>query len=194
MKIIDVSSYQGTIDWKTVSDNKEIAGAIIRTTIRNGKLDPKAIENYEGITSNFNDHFYMIMGYKFSYARDYIGARIECLNTINALRKAGIKIDRLYLDLEGFDGRDYTTAEADEVIMGYYDQCSAMYARLGLYFNYNYAKNIVSDRWRDLPLWIARYNKTLGDVSPWEPQLWQYTSKGRIDGIKGNVDISEVLY
>lgn len=193
MRIIDVSSYQGAIDWNKVSNVPDLAGAIIRTTTKNGKLDTAAKANYEGIVKNFNAHFNGVAGYKFSYVRSYYDARIEAFDTINTLNEAGIKLDMLYLDLEGFDNRDYTTREADSVILGYLDQCALMGVKLGLYFNYNYAKHIVNDRWKVLPLWIARYNKTLGDVSPWKPHLWQYTSTGRIDGINGNVDISEVL-
>ena len=47
----------------------------------------------------------------------------------------------------------------------------------------------------DCPLWIARYGKNTGAMDvKYRPQLpgmigWQYTSKGRVNGIAGDVDM-----
>lgn len=194
--IIDISSYNGKIDWQKVS-KQDIDGVILRSTTQNGKLDTRLIENYNGILQNMNNKLNWLAFYKFSYVRTYAKGRIECLNTIDAMQSAGIRpetIDRFYLDLEMWDGREYTREEADEVILAYADQCHYMGVPFGLYSNYNYIKNILNPVWRFLPLWIARYNTTLGDVKPWQPDIWQYTSKGQIDGIPSNVDISRRLH
>lgn len=189
--IIDISSNNGHIDWQKVS-KAGVTDVILRSTTRNGQLDVRTIQNYNGILSNMNDVLNTLSFYKFSYVRTYTGARMEALKTITELHKHGIlAIDRLYLDLEAWGGRDYTTDECNEVILGYADQCMYCGIPFGLYFNYNYAKNIVDPVWNKLPLWIARYNKSLGNVDPWTPELWQYSSTGHVDGIEGNVDISK---
>ena len=193
--ILDISSNQGKIDWATVS-RQDVTKVILRSTTQNGKLDVRTLENYNGILQNMNDKLNTIDFYKFSYVRDYTSARIESMKTLDTMKRAGIRLevmDYFYLDLEGHGGRDYTKDEASRVILGYFDTCLSYNVNLGLYFNYNYAKNIVDPIWRELPLWIARYNTTLGDVTPWEPVLWQYTSKGHVDGIQGNVDISKEI-
>lgn len=194
--ILDISSNQGVIDWAKVSkDPQKVNGVILRATTRNGNLDVRTVQNYNGILQNMNDNLNGLSFYKFSYARDYMSARIECMKTLHRLFDAGIRkdiIDMFYLDLEAWGGRDYTRDECNEVITGYFNVCNEMDVNLGLYFNYNYAKNIVDPVWHYvLPLWIARYNSTIGDVKPWKPILWQYTSKGHVDGINGNVDISK---
>lgn len=191
--ILDISSNQGKINWEKVSKSG-VERVILRATTQNGKLDVRTMENYNGILQNMNDTMKSIDFYKFSYVRNYAAARMECLKTLDALEEHGIRLevmDRFYLDLEGHGGRDYTKDEANEVILGYRDQCREMGVQLGLYFNYNYAKNIVDDVWYFMPLWIARYNSTLGDTGRWKPHLWQYTSKGTIDGISNYVDISK---
>ena len=193
MRIIDVSKYQGKIDWRAVSEVEDLAGVIFRTTTQSGKLDEGLIENYKNAKMNFNAHFNTIEGYKFTYATNYAEARIECFNTISKLDEAGIEIDRLWLDLEKQGTHEMTSKECDEVILAYCDQCSLMNMPLGLYFNRNYALNIVNDRWRHLPLWIARYNRELGDIGNWKAKYWQYTDCGQIDGIPKDVDISKVL-
>lgn len=193
--IIDISSNQGKIDWQKVS-RQDVTRVILRSTTQNGKLDVRTLENYNGILQNMNDKLQSVDFYKFSYVRDYTSARIESMRTLATLVRNGIRLevmDTFYLDLEGHGGRDYTKDEANEVILGYFDTCLDLNVNLGLYFNYNYAKNIVDTIWRDLPLWIARYNTKLGDVRPWTPELWQYTSKGTVDGISGYVDISRTV-
>lgn len=190
---LDISSNQGEIDWPAVKTNENINGVILRATTKNNLLDVRTIENYNGILHNMSD-IDEISVYKFSYARDYIGARIECRKCLDELNKHGMHYDYFYLDLEGFGGRDYTTEEANAVILGYMDELRQgnifLANKLRLYFNYNYLKNIIDPYWRQFPIWLARYNDTMGDTFGANIVLWQYTSAGRVNGIRGNVDIS----
>ena len=189
---LDISSNQGVIDWAKVAQNKDINGVILRATTRNGKLDTRTKENYESILRNMSD-VDEISVYKFSYARDYVSARVECLYCLKELEKANVKFDYFYLDLEGFDGRDYTKDETTIVIMAYMHEMmfNGVYSKFRLYYNYNYLKNIIAPIWWEIPTWLARYNNTMGDTLGANIVLWQYTSTGKIDGIKTNVDISK---
>ena len=74
---LDISSSQGVIDWQAVKTNEGINGVILRATTKNNLLDVRTIQNYNGILHNMSD-VDEISVYKFSYARDYIGARVEC--------------------------------------------------------------------------------------------------------------------
>lgn len=199
-KIVDVSTYQGVIDWREVASHVEYGGGIVRTTTKDGKLDNKFIANSNGIINNIvdglNPNFTYYAGYKFAYTRDHMSAYIEASKTLYEIEKAGFlqSMGRFYLDLEKWGGRDYKTNEATEVIKGYREACADFKIPFGLYCNYNYIKHIIDPMWsKNVYLWLARYNNVMGDVSPWSPRLWQYTSKGRVSGIDGNVDISEVI-
>lgn len=45
-----------------------------------------------------------------------------------------------------------------------------------------------SSRLTHWPLWVARYNRTLGSIAPWTSAFaWQFTDHGRIDGFVGDV-------
>lgn len=188
---LDISSNQGVIDWQAVKTNEGINGVILRATTKNDKLDVRTIENYNGILHNMSD-IDEISVYKFSYARDYIGARVECRKCLDELKGHGVHFDYFYLDLEGFGGRDYTREESNAVILGYMDELrfNGDFSKFRLYFNYNYLKNIIDPIWRQIPLWLARYNATMGDTFGANVVLWQYTSTGHVNGINGNVDIS----
>ena len=64
--------------------------------------------------------------------------------------------------------------------------------------NNNYKVKVYSNRWYAMNRlgstskafvdWVAEYNKTCKYDAPYS--MWQYTSKGSVPGIKGNVDIS----
>lgn len=192
--ILDLSAYNVVNDWKKVATSG-VTGVILRATTKNGKIDSRFVSHLNGFLQNCNETMNEISIYKFSYERTYITAYIECCKTLATIQEVANlnTFDYLFLDLEAFSGRDYTTAECNEVIKGYLDGCAVFGVKLGLYFNYNYAKNIVDNYWSYLPLWLARYNKTMGDVTPFKPIMWQYTSTGTVDGITGNVDISKRL-
>lgn len=193
--IIDVSTYQGDIDWKKVSESG-VQKVILRSTLKSGNLDPRFMKNYNGILQNINATMKELDMYKFSYSRDYIGAYMEAVKTFETLKDHGVRLqsfDYFWLDLEAWDGRDYTTAEANAVIHAYEMACKKYGVQLGLYCNYNYIKHIIDPYWRTLPLWIARYNKTLGDIKPFEAYMWQYTDKGVVDGIPAKVDLSRYI-
>lgn len=189
---IDVSSCQGKIDWQKVASNKDINGVILRATTQNNNLDVRTIENYNGVLHNMAD-IDEISVYKFSYAKDYVSARIEARKCVQALAEKGVHFDFLYLDLEKHSGADYTKEQASAVILAYADELLSFGIgnKLRLYFNWNYLKHIIDDVWHRLPIWLARYNSTMGDIGNANVVLWQYTSKGRIDGINTDVDISE---
>lgn len=196
MKLIDVSSNQGTVDWKKVSDIPDMKGAILRTTIKSGVFDNKFLANVTGIASNINDHFGYCGYYKFAYTRNYLDAYLEAMTTLTKIEKAGVLgcCHRFFLDLEGWGGRDYTTREASEVIKGYGEAAAEMGVPFGLYANWNYIKNIIDPMWsKRVYFWLARYASTMGSCGEWEPKIWQYSSKGTVNGISGNVDMNEVI-
>lgn len=189
---IDVSEYQGLIDWKRVHDENDVKGIILRATTRNGKLDKRLIRNYNAILTSCSDVKELSV-YKFSYSRTYAGARVEAANVLSTLHQNEIKFDYFYLDLEKFDDKDYTPDEAAQVILAYCDafRNAGIKDKLRLYFNKNYLDNIIPTNFKHMPIWLARYNSVMGDVKGANVVLWQYTSTGKVNGISGNVDLSK---
>ena len=192
---LDISSNQGRIDWEEVAKNEDIKGVILRATTKNNKLDTRTIENYNAIMQHMSEQLDDVSVYKFAYAKDYIAARLECHKCIVALAEKGIKYKHFYLDLERTDTGDFTREQATAVIYGYMDELAnfALNSKLRIYCNYNYLKNIIDPAFRSLPIWLARYNDEMGDTFGANVVLWQYTSRGQIDGINGAVDLSRVI-
>lgn len=189
---IDVSKFQGVIDWKKVAQNKEkVTGVILRSTTKDGGLDYQLINNYNGVLQNMSDVKELSV-YKFSYAYNYADARIEAKRTLDSLASVGVHFDMFYLDLEKGD-KAYTQKSADEVIHAYRDELfmRGQLGKFALYINYDYLKNVIHPSWRRERIWLARYNSFMGDVFGANVVLWQYTSTGKVNGISGNVDCSK---
>ena len=196
MKVYDISAYQGKVDIETLCKDIETYGLIFRTTVKAGNIDT-AYKSYisEAIKQRQLGSIKHLAGYKFAYSRTYYDAFLECMQTLQTLHYDGTlsDLDMFYLDLEDWSSRPYTTQEANEVIMGYKDACEEMDVPFGLYFNLNYLRNIIDKRWSYLPLWVARYNKELGNTDPWRPWLWQNTSDATHPAIEKRVDANVVL-
>ena len=190
--IIDISSYNGKIDFKLMQEQEKIERVILRGTTRNGELDTRFIENINGALAELPTDVEIDV-YKFSYARTYADAVVEAYNLISKLKCAGVRslIGKIWLDLEKWDDRDYTYKEAGEVIAAYADVCRSYDLPFGIYCNYNYLTCILPKWTQIFPIWLARWNSKMGNVEPFKVEIWQYTNKGQCAGIKGDVDLSK---
>ena len=191
--IIDVSSYQGVIDWARVLRVNNIERVILRSTTKNGAMDTRFTDNFTALFKN--GYKGVIDVYKFTYSKTFDTALAEARNALQSLyaRDALRHINTFWLDLENVDGVRYTKAQAAAVIGAYRVMCEVYGVRFGIYASYDYVKNVLPEWSAIYPLWLARYNTITGDVSPFSIEIWQYTSTGKVDGINGNVDVSKYV-
>lgn len=187
--ILDISSYNGAIAWNKVIKLNQIDRVILRGTTKNGNLDTKTAENYRALKSLKIP----VDVYKFSYATSAQSGFDECVNLLKKLASANVKFTELWLDIENIDGVSWTKQRAFNVICGYMAALGVMGQNIdfGIYCNVDYLNRVIPNEFKlNLDLWVARWtNWGLGLNQP-NIKLWQYTSKGEIDGISGNVDIS----
>ncbi|MBQ3527844.1 MAG: SH3 domain-containing protein [Clostridia bacterium] len=199
---IDVSKWQGKIDWKKVSASG-IDFAYIRIGYRgeNGKLYRD--ENADYNIQNARDAGLLIGVYFFSTAINEEEAREEALWTLKAVKGYGISYPIVY-DCEGFkapSSRMYLLSaeeRTDNALAFLKTVEDAGYGAM-LYG----AKNELSDNayWqieridRTYKIWVAQYpavtypEKDTPDHNR-SFAAWQYTNMGRVDGIEGNVDMA----
>ena len=86
--IIDISSYNGKINFEEMAKYENIEGVILRATTKNGELDTRFIENINGAMKYLPTEI-PIECYKFSYARTLNEAIVEANNLIAKLKLAG---------------------------------------------------------------------------------------------------------
>ena len=182
--IIDVSKYNKDIDWDRVWKSGEIDGVILRISAGAGfeHLDPYFEKNLDEL-KRLNIPYGV---YIYSYAENYDEGVIYGSFTNQVLRQYdGNPTLGIYFDLEenGIVAH-LSTAEWEEVVKGYMKECPT--ANI---YTYTYFLNtkLNTEYLRNLTTWIANYAVT---DRPGDYRGWQYTSKGRVSGINGDVDIS----
>lgn len=194
-KCIDVSSYQGNINWQRVKKSG-IDYTILRGVIKNGSLDSAFEKNY----SNAVQNGVKILGvYQFSYALSEETAKKDAINMINRLN--GKKLD-IWLDLEWAEQRKLGKDKVTSIAKSYINTCKSLGYTCHVYSNLDWYKNVYyATELKNLgcKFWIARYplqdNGTIKETL--KPNIgefmWQYSHKGSVDGISGNVDMN-IIY
>ncbi|MDY3375514.1 MAG: GH25 family lysozyme [Terrisporobacter othiniensis] len=184
-KGIDVSKWNGTIDWKKVKADG-IDYVIIRGGFGNATVDPQ----FESYIQGASDAGLKIGVYWFSYATSVTKAKEEaakCLETIAPYRD---KITYpVFYDFE-YDSVDYakklgititkdlSSKMADEFLTAIKN---AGYIT-GIYTNKDFGdKYFYEDMLFANNLWIAQYSSACTYNRPY--MMWQYTDKGNINGI-----------
>ena len=180
-KLIDVSEWQGKIDWEKVKP--QIDGAILRCGYGSD------LEKYDDAQFKRNADECTRLGipfgvYIYSYAKTEEKARSEAAHVLRLVK--GYKLSYpVYLDLE--ENGTQTGAIERAKIFGDVIEKAGYWC--GVYANLNWWNNYLKglDRFTK---WVAQYN-TKCDYKGSHLDIWQYTSQGKVDGIKGNVDMNE---
>ena len=192
--IIDISAYNGHIDWQKVKEQNYIERVILRATTKNGEPDALFSENFKAILKVY-DNKMPIDVYKFSYAFNYSDAAAEAYKLIATLKQLNVlhHINRLWLDLEPANNEIHTASECDQVISAYASICDIYEVPFGIYCNYSYLKSNMRHWTKIFPFWLARWNDTMGDTEGFDIRMWQYSDKGSVAGINGAVDLSRYV-
>lgn len=188
LKGIDVSTWQGNIDWKKVKASG-IDFAMLRAGYGKGNIDNKFNVNAKGC----NDNSIPFGVYWFSYAYTEAMAKAEADYCINAIKKYKVEYPVCF-DFE-YDSMDYAnkngvTINASKLAsigkaflsrveeLGYY----AMN-----YTNIDYLNKGFSSLTTQFDTWIAQWSSS-APSRKWG--IWQYSAKGAVSGINGSVDMN----
>ena len=182
---IDVSSWQGYINYDKVrSDGVEFV--YIKATEGISLTDEYLRYNYE----NAKRVGMKVGFYHFVRARTQQRARQEARYFANAI--AGMEPDcRLAMDFEKFGS--LTNYQINEISTAFLEEAKAVTGKdLVIYSNtYSATTKFSQELANNYPLWVAHYGvSNPSDNGKWAYWVgFQYTSKGRINGINGNVDL-----
>ena len=189
---IDISEYQGNIDWNQV----KAAGfsfACMRSTKKNGSIDKTFEQNLAECMKHGIDY----SCYKYAYAKTHDEARMEADSVINLLGERKIPI---WYDMEDSSLTPLGRDTIEGIALSFIGECKEAGFEAGIYCNKNWYDNYISQYLKDkFPFWVARYGKNTGQLDEkYKPTgknviAWQYTSKGQVPGIVGYVDL-DVLY
>lgn len=196
MNGIDVSKYQGKIDWKTVKLSG-VKCAIIRAGWGRTNTDSYFERNVQGCIENNIPFgvYWFIYGINeteaianadkchavISQYRDEITMKVWCdfeYDTDANANKRGVVFDR---------------NKRTSMVKAFCERMKSLGYEVGVYANPDYLKNKFNDL-SEYPLWLAYYNATENAALKYNPVMWQYSSKGAVSGIAGNVDMNHVYF
>ena len=188
IKGIDVSSYQNRPDWAKVAK----AGckfAILRIHQKSG-VDSSFEYNYKNCRSNG----FLVGGYKYSYALTPAQAIDEAEAVIEVLNGRGLDFPVFY-DLEWSNQRKLGKQAIENIAVSFLTRIKKAGYKVGIYCNFDWYNNVLSDALKQYDCWIARYpaNDNGSVQERLRPSVgvgWQYSSKGKVSGINGSVDMN----
>ncbi len=195
--VIDVSEWQGDIDWaKAKADGVE--GVIIRLGYGWGNNADKKAQRNISECKRLGIPFGI---YWYSYADTPLIAKEEGADVVAKLKQFGVNPSDLaypvYYDLERWtwEGHQPPTDPNvyNNIVNNWYSALqSAGYKNLGVYSYTSYLQGPLKHA--DIyakTAWVAQYGARMGfDSFPTNSRGWQYTSSGKVDGISGNVDMN----
>ena len=195
--VIDVSEWQGDIDWaKAKADGVE--GVIIRLGYGEGNNADKKAQRNISECKRLGIPFGI---YWYSYADTPSIAKEEGADVVAKLKQFGVNPSDLaypvYYDLEKWTWKGHQPPTDpnvyNDIVNNWYGALqSAGYKNLGVYSYTSYLQGPLKHA--DIyakTTWVAQYGARMGfDSFPTNSRGWQYTSSGKVDGISGNVDMN----
>jgi GH25 family lysozyme M1 (1,4-beta-N-acetylmuramidase) len=180
MKGIDISHYNGSIDFKSVK-NDGVELVYIKATEGTTYKDVNLLTNYNGAINE---------GLKIGFYHFLVGTSIpetQAENFYNNIKdKQNYLKPCLDVEVNNFDVMEYTLR-----FIGKFEVLSNL--PLCIYTGGYFANDNLDSRLAKYPLWIAHY----GVETPMQTNVrgesyvgHQYTESGRVNGISGNVDLN----
>ena len=184
--IIDVSRYQGNIDWDKLAG--KIGGAMLKTVSTNKSfggiyIDPMFESNYAAC-----QRLGIPVGvYYYTYAQDAATVQAELAKLHQALMGKTLTLP-VAVDVEDNKLKPLSADALTDLVIAAADAIESwgLYAMVYTYTYYSQTE-LNMDRLSAYDLWIADYRSKRPTR---KHGMWQYTSTGKLDGIAGSVDIS----
>ena len=176
---IDVSHWQGPIDWNQVAQN-DVSFVMLGTRYR-GQVDPMFHTNATGALNAG----IQLGVYIYSYAINTDMAEAEADFVLDLIKDYPISYPVAF-DMEDSVQSTLSPGEVSAIINAFCRKIEAAGYHAILYANDYWLANKIDMSQISYDVWVARYEKVHAYANP---VMWQATSTGSIDGVTGNVDI-----
>lgn len=183
---IDVSHYQGTIDWDKVAGAEKISYVYLKATEGASLVD----ETYERNLSEARRVGLSVGSYHFY--RPNVDWRTQLKNLTSVVKREDQDLVPI-IDIEHRGAVSEEKFISD--LASFIKEVTTYYGKKPLLYTYhNFYNKHLCGRFKDYHWMIARYRSdspTLNDGKDYI--MWQYTSTGSIPGVRGNVDRSKIM-
>ena len=183
-KGIDVSEHQGVIDWAKVAKDG-VQFAVIRAGYGRelSQKDKQFERNYAGAKAAG----IQVGAYWYSYANSVERGEQEARTCLKVLEGKCFELP-IFFDQEYEKSiLALSNKTRTDIVLKLLETVKGAGRKVGLYSSTNFiTTKLQADRLTAYPLWLAEYGSKLHYTG--KVWAWQYTSKGRVAGIRGNVD------
>ena len=181
---IDVSHWQGVIDWDIIKKSTEISFAIIR--VGAGTQKDKYFDT--NITNALATGIHCGV-YVYSLATTPKEALQEAEFVLKSIKAYDIKYP-IYFDIEDSKQMKLTNEERTSLIKTFCDKMNAANYISGIYANSNwYTTKFNLNQLKKYEKWVAHWEVSSPGYDG-AYGMWQYSSTGKVTGITGNVDLN----
>lgn len=197
MKIIDVSTFNGSINWAKVA--QECDGVIIRAGYRGyGTAELVTDNRFKTNISGAIKAGLKVGVYFVTQAITDVEAKSEAKYTLDLIK--GYKIDLpVFIDSENGDPHGKGRADHNKLSRGkrsiilktFCQEIEKAGYKSGIYASQSwFIDDLDFATLKNFYIWVAKYSSQAPTIYY---NAWQYTSTGKVNGISGNVDLSNFL-
>ncbi|MGE3641906.1 MAG: GH25 family lysozyme [Pirellulales bacterium] len=199
---VDVSNYQGSINWTSVK-NAGIQFAFCKATEGVDYVDPRFSSYMSGALAAgipIGPYHFARLNSGETNPNDAIDEANDFVDAISRFYQGSSLVMRPVLDLEQIPDNSVAPLTVRQYVSEWArDFCAQVESRLGItpiiYTGSSFASSYVESDLTKYPLWLANWNYTPPSVpprtaySPWRSfAFWQYTDSGSVNGIPATVD------
>ncbi len=183
---IDVSEFQGEIDWRRVKESRQVDFAILRAGFAYGDEVTKDSQ-YDAYVRGAVDENIPIGAYLYAVPFTPQQARRQAEYLLELTKDTPLEYP-LVMDLEDESLRRLSKRELTRIIDAFLETIRDAGKEPMLYTDLDFALEVLErDVLRKWDVWIADYNDT-APRTDFEYEIWQFSDNGRVDGIETRVD------
>lgn len=183
---IDLSHYQGQVFWEVIGENSKMAYVYIKASEGGDRIDPR----YERNIQLAHQYGLKVGSYHFFRPKTNLAKQLE--NFMTQCRPGDQDLIPM-IDVETKSG--LSTPEFRDSLTKFITLVEEAYKQKPLIYTFtNFYNAHMQGAIDGYPLMIAQYNAVEPELKDGRDiTMWQYTGKGRINGINGFVDKSRFL-
>ena len=186
LKGCDLSVYQGSVDFTRLKDDVQFA--ILRAGY--GKTAAQKDKNFEAYYNGCERNKIHCGVYWYSYAMNEDEARQEAKACLEVLKGKRFEFP-IYYDVEEKKQFDLGKEKVSAIIRAFLETVEAAGYWVGLYSSTSVLNTYIAQDIKDrYAIWCAHWGVNKPTYSG-QYGIWQYSEKGRLSGVTGNVDLDE---
>ena len=190
MKGIDVSIYQGNVDWERVKASG-VQFAILRAGY--GREISQVDDTFEANYAGCKAVGLPVGAYWYSYANSVDRAKQEAKTCLEAIKGKVFEFPVWFDQEYEASIKACSKATRTDMVRAFCAELESAGYYTGIYCSRDWLNNWLDyDRLRHLDVWVAAYGSSPGNVAL-SYGMWQHSSTGHVDGISGDVDL-DVAY